>query len=366
MREIDLRGRTLMPGFFDCHLHMLLARHQSGACRSVLAARAESNRTSFACCGSAWTRSPNWPVCRATATIRTNWRRPIISPGTIWIRFRRPCRSVSCIHLDMPPSSTRSALEMLGITSDTPDPVGGEIVRDASGQAYGRSAGNGQLERPRPHSARMSQRPHRSRRCAAPMATCWNGELPARPMRTWPRTTWTYTPEPSRKTPCACVPTGMIGWAEVMQQTGAGAIPTPNELQPPQWSGVNWHRLHVGQAKLFSDGAITTRTCWLTQPFEGMAGQPNNSGIAMHPPDELRNYIVKAHDAGWQIATHAIGDRAIDAVLAAYAEAQRVNTRHRPGHRIEHAMLLDKGLIARFRRQNVWSVGTAGVSGAVR
>ena len=71
----------------------------------------------------------------------------------------------------------------------------------------------------------------------------------------------------------------MIGWAEVMKQTGEGAIPTPEELQPPQSSGVNWHRLHVGQAKLFSDGAITTRTCWLTEPFEGMAGQTTTAAF---------------------------------------------------------------------------------------
>jgi predicted amidohydrolase YtcJ len=145
----------------------------------------------------------------------------------------------------------------------------------------------------------------------------------------------------------------MVGWAEVVRQVGAGAVPRPNELQPTGL-GINWHRLHVGQAKLFSDGAITTRTCWLTQPFEGM---PDNFGIPLHPPDELKALILKAHNAGWQIATHAIGDRAIDLVLTAYAEAQRQNTRHRPGHRIEHCMLLNAELIARLRRQNVWSIG---------
>lgn len=145
----------------------------------------------------------------------------------------------------------------------------------------------------------------------------------------------------------------MVNWAEIMEGVGDGAAPTPDALQPAS-EAVNWHRLHVGQAKLFSDGAITTRTCWLREPFLGM---PDNIGIPLHPPDELTHLILVAHNAGWQIATHAIGDRANDLVLTAYAEAQRQNTRHRPGHRIEHAMLLDADLIARFRRQNVWAIG---------
>jgi predicted amidohydrolase YtcJ len=120
------------------------------------------------------------------------------------------------------------------------------------------------------------------------------------------------------------------------------------------FEGIDWHRLNVGQAKLFADGAITTRTCWLTAPFLKL---PDNFGIPLHPPEELRELIRLAHIAGWQIATHAIGDRAVDVVLSAYADAQREHTRPKPGHRIEHCMLLDAGLIARLRRQNVWSIG---------
>jgi len=145
----------------------------------------------------------------------------------------------------------------------------------------------------------------------------------------------------------------MVDWTEVLQQSGDADTPGPDALQPAR-AGLDGHRLHVGQAKLFSDGAITTRTCLLTQPFEGM---PGNFGIAMHEEAELKEMIRRAHRAGWQIATHAIGDRAIDMVLAAYADAQRDSSRRRPDHRIEHCMLLDDALIARLRRQNIWSIG---------
>ena len=144
----------------------------------------------------------------------------------------------------------------------------------------------------------------------------------------------------------------MISWAEVVKQAGA-SLPKPQDFALTAYA-TNGHRLHVGQAKLFSDGAITTRTCWLSEPFNGM---PDNYGIPIHEPDELHDLILKAHKAGWQIATHAIGDKAVDTVLACYADAQRVQSRYRPDHRIEHAMLLSPDLIARMRRQNVWSIG---------
>jgi hypothetical protein len=75
--------------------------------------------------------------------------------------------------------------------------------------------------------------------------------------------------------------------------------------------------------------------------------------MLLHPPDGLRAYIVEAHRKGWQIAVHAIGDRAIELVLDCYAAAQEQEPRHGARHRIEHAMLLDAALIRRFVHQQV-------------
>jgi predicted amidohydrolase YtcJ len=355
VREINLRGRSLLPGFFDCHLHMLWlginlghvdlssppVRNKQDIIR-LLRERLDSQPQLTCAQGNRYDQNKLTPPDHLT-------RHDLDHVSTVLpVRIVHTSGHAAVVN-------TR-ALEMLGITSDTPDPVGGEIVRDASGQATGvllETASWNDLDRILPHVSTVGQVEALGR---ANRYLLERGITSASDANMAPNDLDVYARAVSENA-LRVRTNGMIGWAEVMKQTGGGAIPTPNDLQPPQWSGVNWHRLHVGQAKLFSDGAITTRTCWLRQPFEGMAGQINDSGIPMHPPDELRDYIYKAHDAGWQIATHAIGDRAIDAVLAAYAEAQRVNTRHRPGHRIEHAMLLDKGLTARFRRQNVWSVG---------
>lgn len=71
--------------------------------------------------------------------------------------------------------------------------------------------------------------------------------------------------------------------------------------------------------------------------------------MLLHAPDELKAYIVEADRQGWQVAVHAIGDRAIELVLDCYAACPSRGRRHR----IEHAMLLDDGLIRRFVEQQV-------------
>ena len=90
--------------------------------------------------------------------------------------------------------------------------------------------------------------------------------------------------------------------------------------------GDEWVR--IGPAKLFSDGSIGGRTARMHAPYEG---QPDNYGLWMMPPEELKAKVRRAHDAGFQVGIHAIGDAAIDLVLDAYQEAQTANPRPDPG-----------------------------------
>ena len=353
-RQIDLRGRTLLPGFFDCHLHILWLGinlgHVSLASPPVqnkqdiirlLRERLEAQPTLTCVQGNRYDQNKLAPPTHLT-------RHDLDQVST--------SLPVRIVHTSGHAAVVNSrALQMLGITRDTPDPAGGEIVRDAQGESNGvllETASWNNLDRILPEVSAREQIEALSR---ANRYLLERGITSASDANMAPGDALTYARAVTENA-LQVRANGMVGWAEIMKQAGEGDIPTPNDLQP-KWNGLSWHRFHLSQAKLFSDGAITTRTCWLTQPFEGMAGQPNDCGIPLHPPEELREYIRRAHDAGWQIATHAIGDRAIDLVLSAYADAQRLNTRHRPGHRIEHAMLLNPDLITRMRRQNVWSVG---------
>jgi predicted amidohydrolase YtcJ len=112
--------------------------------------------------------------------------------------------------------------------------------------------------------------------------------------------------------------------------------------------GDDW--LRIGAMKVFSDGSLIGRTCWLTRGFED---DPGNLGYPQLDPDELRAQIVEAHLAGWQVATHAIGDAAVSFVLDAYEAALVLRPRADHRHRIEHCGVTTAESLERIARLGV-------------
>jgi hypothetical protein len=106
----------------------------------------------------------------------------------------------------------------------------------------------------------------------------------------------------------------------------------------------------VGALKVFADGSLIGRTCWLSSGFDD---QPTNCGYPQLDPDALRRLIVEGHLAGWQVATHAIGDAAVDFVLDAYAEALAIQPRVDHRHRIEHCGVATPAAVARIAQLGV-------------
>ncbi|MBS1868628.1 MAG: amidohydrolase [Actinobacteria bacterium] len=103
-----------------------------------------------------------------------------------------------------------------------------------------------------------------------------------------------------------------------------------------------------GVVKLFIDGVVESGTAWLERPDAfGQCTRP-------YWPSEARYAATVARfaAAGFQCATHAIGDRAVRAVLDAYAGAARP-PRNRGMHRIEHVETLPDRELARFAREGV-------------
>jgi predicted amidohydrolase YtcJ len=109
--------------------------------------------------------------------------------------------------------------------------------------------------------------------------------------------------------------------------------------------GDEW--LRIGAMKVFADGSLIGRTCAMHEPF---AGESDNVGYFQTPEDELARTIMAAHRAGWQIATHAIGDRAITVVLDAYEAALAKYPRADHRHRVEHCAVLQPAELTRLAR----------------
>ena len=107
-------------------------------------------------------------------------------------------------------------------------------------------------------------------------------------------------------------------------------------------------RLSVRTIKFFADGALGSQGALLHEPYLGT----NQRGQETTSADELRARIPKLAQAGWQVACHAIGDRAATHVLDAYAACAPA-ARHATRPRLEHAQMMRPADIARMKTLGV-------------
>ena len=119
----------------------------------------------------------------------------------------------------------------------------------------------------------------------------------------------------------------------------------PHFLEAGIHSGFGDDWLRIGGVKQYADGSISERTAWLSQPYIGIS---NYTGLQVTPREQLLETARKAHAAGWQLATHANGDLAIDEVLSIYEQVQKETPRRDPRFRIEHCTVLNHSLVQRM------------------
>ena len=133
----------------------------------------------------------------------------------------------------------------------------------------------------------------------------------------------------------------------------ADGIETGIDLGLRTGFGDDWLRL--GPMKIFTDGSLVGRTAAMSAPFDGEPA--GNSGYLQADADYLTGMIIAAHQAGWRVAAHAIGDRAIDLALDAFATAADRYPRTDPRHRIEHFAAARPDQVARAAELGVIPVG---------
>lgn len=103
-------------------------------------------------------------------------------------------------------------------------------------------------------------------------------------------------------------------------------------------------RLRLGGVKLYADGALGSRGAWLKAPY---SDAPRQSGTGFLPDDVIRNLMSRAAMDGYQLAVHAIGDKANSQVLDAIEELSETYKGDRRW-RIEHAQIVDPADLPRF------------------
>lgn len=332
-RVIDLRGRSVVPGFDDAHAHFLGIGFARLDVDLVGATTFEAllERVAKALKGrepGEWVRGRGWHEEKWTAQ----------PPGAV--RGFPTHAALSAISPENPVLLERAdghavlvnarAMAELGITRATRAPEGGEIIHDAAGEPTGVFVDNAEsLVRP---SERSQAEIRRALELA--MDECLEKGV----------TSLTDAGAPLDAI-ALYKQAASAGRLRTRLYVMASGLQTMRALDRPQ-SGLGGGLLDVRAVKLYADGALGSRGAALLEPYADDAG---NLGLVRTTPAEILEAARFALAHGFQLGTHAIGDRANRFVLDAYQQAfaERPAAKD-PRFRIEHAQLLDAADIPRF------------------
>jgi predicted amidohydrolase YtcJ len=116
-------------------------------------------------------------------------------------------------------------------------------------------------------------------------------------------------------------------------------------------TGFGDEMLRIEGVKIFTDGSLGARTAALESPY---SDAPDTQGVLIHSQDRLNAIVESASRQGFQVAIHAIGDRAIAMALTAIENVKlTVPQSQRLRHRIEHVSVLTPDLISRIKRAGI-------------
>ena len=327
---LDLHGATVIPGLIDSHVHMagfgaMVETFDLRSVNSIAEVAALVARRAAALPAGAWVQGRAWD--------QTNWGGEF--PDHTALTRAAPGRPVFLTRIDGHAAwVNRKALELAGITKETPDPMGGKIVRDAQGEATGilidRAQGLVSAKIPPPTDEQIRQRLRAAAlECAKlGMTSVHDAGISAQMLRAYQQLA------AEKLLPVRVY--AMIG--------GEGPLWQEYLRKGPEVGDY----LTVRSIKLVADGAMGSRGAAFWQPY---SDDPGNSGLLILKQETIERVARQAAAKGFQVATHAIGDRANRVALDAYGAILGENNDKR--FRIEHAQAISLPDFEKFRRFGV-------------
>jgi predicted amidohydrolase YtcJ len=327
---VDLQGATVIPGLIDSHVHMaglgqLLETSDLRHVKSVAEVAAMVKARAAWLPKGSWVRARNWD--------QTNWGGEF--PLHNALTEAAPEHPVFLSRVDGHAGwVNRKAMELAGIDDKTPDPMGGKIIRDSAGHATGvlidRAQGLVGAKIPAATDDEVLARLRAAaRECARlGMTSVHDAGIGEQELRAY------------RKLLAA----GQLPVRIYAMIGGEGAM-WNRFLQ----TGPEVHeRLTVRSIKLVADGAIGSRGAAFWQPY---ADDPGNTGLMILKQETVERVARQAAEKGFQVNTHAIGDRANRMALDAYGKVLGENNGKR--FRVEHAQAISLPDFALFKKFGV-------------
>ncbi len=339
-RVIDLQGKTVVPGIIDAHAHLL---GFGTLLRQVNLAGAESYEEVVA-------RVTEW----AKTVAPGEW-----IAGRGWDQTRWPSKefpthdALSRAVPNNPVALGRidghallvnaKAMELAGIRPGVRDPVGGRIIRTASGAPTGVFIDNAEalIEKAIPEPSRAEKR----RAILAAIAESNRWGLTGIHDAGQDAATIEIYEELAKA--------GNFNLRNYVMISDPGdlgkAARNAYLMRGPQ-SALYGGRLWTRAIKLYSDGALGSRGAALLAPY---SDEPANTGLLRSQPEHIALMAELALRRGFQLAVHAIGDRGNRVTLDAFESALRRVPRANHRFRVEHAQVISLDDIPRFARLGV-------------
>jgi hypothetical protein len=332
-RTIDAKGRLVLPGFNDSHLHFIDAGRQLASVqlrdarsREEFVARVQTFGETLP--AGAWITGGSWDNSLWGGELPTReWIDAVTGERPAWL-------SRVDGHMAL---ANSAALKLAGVDRKTPQIAGGEIVRDKKGEPTGALKDNAMslVDKIVPAPSAEIQ----DRALAAAMKYVnEQGVTSVQNMGTWEDLeVFARSAKQSKLSARVYAVVPLADWARLR-----------DELKRGTYESDAW--LRVGGLKGFVDGSLGSHTAAFFEPFEDT---PDNRGLFVNTPENLYTWISGADKAGLHVMVHAIGDRAISTLLDIYERVQTENGARDRRFRVEHVQHLAPKDVPRFAQLDV-------------
>src|SRR6201981_2673270 len=336
-KVIDARGKLLLPGFNDAHVHFIQGGAQLDQVQLTDAASPEELAKRIA--------------AQAKKTPEDEWILGGRWDETKWPKQELPTKELADAVTGATPIfverydghealANSAAMKLAGVDAKTKDVPGGVIVRDANGNPTGifKDAAQELIYKVVPPMSH-EQRIRAARRALEHAASL--GVTSVQHMN----------PEFA----------DVAAYSELAEKgeltTRIYAVPMETDWRDQAKVGIRraWgsRYLRLGAVKGYADGSLGSRTACMFEPF---ADDPGNRGLLsdeMHPPSAMRERLMGADAAGLQIRVHAIGDRAVSMMLDIFGDIEKEHGYHDQRFAIEHAQHMAQKDFERFAKLHV-------------
>lgn len=338
-RVIDAQGKLVLPGFTDCHIHFMdgslgLTQVDLNGTSSVAEMQTRVKEYAAAHPKEEWIQGMGWLYSTFG---------PAALPDKKFLDDVVPDRPVYLQAYDGHSSWANSkVLSLAGITRETPDPPGGQIVRDAKGEATGalKESAGGLV-------AKVIPKPTHDQRLAALRLGMHEAN----------KFGLVRVHSAGQDFEYLDLYNELRQKQELSLRFYIAYFLDPPELRPADLEKIEQARrtyhddwISGGVVKTMLDGVIEAHTAALLAPY---SDDPQQSGKLFWEPAKYQQAITELDRRGLQIFTHAIGDRSVRPALDAYQQAAETNHTRDARPRIEHIETISVQDIPRFGKQGV-------------